>query len=386
MDSHTKKQFLDAFLAKHADLPEQGSDAWLVQRKYTIGGSEMSSIDGTNSRKSVKNLVADKAGIGVPFTGNIYTQWGKVFEPVVQLYLEHLFDAKIYETGSLPGCIGGTSYSPDGFTVASASRIRSLVDDGTILDHDIDWADLESYDEDMRPQTIDKECATVLFEIKSPHSRLVTGQIPKYYVSQPVSGREHFPWIDISYFVDVCFKKCSIAQLSDRHSYDRQYHKREVEGPSIAHGIIGVYWNRAPDSDNMSEFDYGKTGSDFDTITYGISTGTMGAQYYVPENPDTFSVKTTLRQFIQHCKDHNLQFIGVIPFKIMKCAIVPVPRQRGFVHGFKHKIDRVIETVKTIRESPDPQAEFDRIFNEEDSTDDSNPPDIPDFDEFQAFS
>ena len=44
----SKLQILQQFLNKHKYLPIQGSHEWLNSRKYSIGGSEISTILGLN--------------------------------------------------------------------------------------------------------------------------------------------------------------------------------------------------------------------------------------------------------------------------------------------------------------------------------------------------
>src|SRR3989338_4815923 len=107
-----KKQIIDQFINDNKYLPKQGSPEWLEERKYTIGGSEMSIIEGLNPYQSIKDLIKSKIGL-TNFRGNTATNWGKLFEEVVKQFLELLFECPIYETGSVQGCIPRTSYSPD---------------------------------------------------------------------------------------------------------------------------------------------------------------------------------------------------------------------------------------------------------------------------------
>jgi hypothetical protein len=193
-----KSLFIRNFIDAHKDLPEQGTPEWLEVRRKTRGGSEISTIFGCGMG-SLKQMAMDKAGFGT-FKGNFYTQWGKMFEPVVQMYLERLFSCEIFETGSLPGCVTGTSYSPDGFASIKSKSIQSAINANMIEQHTI------------------PDDPIVLFEIKSPAVRHNTSRkIPHYYLNQPRSGIMHFPFVDISYYVEMVFR---ITEKSNIDNYE----------------------------------------------------------------------------------------------------------------------------------------------------------------------
>jgi hypothetical protein len=197
-----KTIFLRNFIDAHSDLPEQGSEEWLKVRTKTIGGSEISTVFGCGMG-SLKQMAMDKAGIST-FNGNFNTRWGTMFEPVVQMYLERLFSCNIDETGSLPGCVAGTSYSPDGFAVIKSEHIKLAIKSGLIEDHQI------------------PEDPLVLFEIKSPAVRHNSSrQIPDYYLNQPRSGLMHFPFLDIAYYVEVVFRITTKSNIDSYNSGER---------------------------------------------------------------------------------------------------------------------------------------------------------------------
>lgn len=50
--ARNKVKELKNFIEDNKHLPEQGSEQWLRNRKFTIGGSEMSTITGDNPYKN----------------------------------------------------------------------------------------------------------------------------------------------------------------------------------------------------------------------------------------------------------------------------------------------------------------------------------------------
>lgn len=69
------------------------------RHKYT-GGSDLPNILGLNSKygKSVFEFAKEKAGIIVnPFTGNQFTRYGQLMEPVIRDYINSLYNAKYLE-------------------------------------------------------------------------------------------------------------------------------------------------------------------------------------------------------------------------------------------------------------------------------------------------
>jgi hypothetical protein len=122
---------LRLFCESYADRPKQGTKKWKEERnninkEVTVGGSEMSTVLGENKYNTIDKLIQTKLGF-LTFSGNDATRWGNFFEPAGQLLLEKLFECVLYETGSLPGSITNTSYSPDGFAVVYNDQIKKLI-------------------------------------------------------------------------------------------------------------------------------------------------------------------------------------------------------------------------------------------------------------------
>lgn len=224
-DYHSKCMFLHNFCHRFRHLPPQGSQEWLDGRRRTIGGSELSAVVGYGyNANSYRDTLASKLGLN-DFNGNFYTEWGHLFEPVVQMWLGSLFDANVVETGTLPGCVKGTSYSPDGFAVVRRARINRLIDEGWIPPHEVP-------DDPM-----------VLFEIKCPSTRIPSGTVPRHYWFQPASGLMHFPFVDIAYFVDVSIRCLTVPALRE-YLQGGSLHvssiHRKTEPQAVAWGVLDV--------------------------------------------------------------------------------------------------------------------------------------------------
>ena len=67
--------------------PAQRSKEWYDMRNGMITASDWGTILGQNKYESRDSVLRKKIGMGTPFTGNIYTQWGQKYEAVaVQIY------------------------------------------------------------------------------------------------------------------------------------------------------------------------------------------------------------------------------------------------------------------------------------------------------------
>src|SRR5574343_1571806 len=113
-----KHDKLVKFIDKYKDLPNQGSHEWIKGRMNTIGGSEMGTLLGVNKYSTLKTWVASKVGL-TTFGGNMYTRWGKMFEPITNTLVKLFLGINnIYEAGSIPSySMNGVKYSPDGLAV-----------------------------------------------------------------------------------------------------------------------------------------------------------------------------------------------------------------------------------------------------------------------------
>ena len=356
-------QLLD-FMAQHQDRHPQGSKEWAAERHKTIGGSEMATIRGESPYNDIPDLVRTKLGWN-PFRGNQYTDWGRVFEPISQRYTELLMKCTIYETGSLPGCVPFTSYSPDGFAVASCDVLRSI------------------QPQHVQHHEITGDAASILFEFKAPITRIPNSEVPQHYVSQPMSGLCHFPFIDIAYFVDMMYRKCSMVQLESPRESDMKYHSRDkfvIDRDPLSYGVIGIYYKKPnriltpEDYSNVEFLDYdGATPRliDFGQVTYSVFNtmlnevsdydGPLHALYYDPHDT-TAPVFANVEHFKHYCVDNDLRAVGVVPYKLFVAQIIPLYRQPDYVSQISDTIVTVINQIQQIKDASDSRKKFDEIF------------------------
>jgi len=207
-----KEKLLAEFVERHSHLPKQGSEQWLFDRTFTIGGSEIATVIGKNKYSNLSNLVALKTKI-ISFRGNIATRWGRIMEKSTDLFVSSIFKCgHIYELGSIPhSTIDVHKYSPDGLCLMK----------------------------------INKKYYIVLLEFKAPYCSIPDGQIPPHYLPQVKAGLCTIDIADMAIFVNNVYRKCSMRQLrfDDTYGYDSFFHSNDerkdiVFQEPIAIGII----------------------------------------------------------------------------------------------------------------------------------------------------
>lgn len=193
---------VNTFVQSVGSSPAQKSIEWYLLKSKTIGGSEVAAVLGLNPYRKVKSLIAEKVGIlEQSFNGNIATRWGTIFESVTREWTQKvlLMNECIQETGSLKGAIEGQRYSPDGLGVVQ------LINSNDELDYYI-----------------------VLFEFKSPLRSLPDGKIPKHYRPQIQTGMMTIPLVELSIFVNNCYRKCPLKDINFTMVYDLNFHDGDV--------------------------------------------------------------------------------------------------------------------------------------------------------------
>ena len=207
-----KIKTIEEFIHTYRDNAEQGSDAWLLDRKFKIGGSEISTIQGFNPFMKLVDLVGQKIGL-TSFNGNSATRWGNLFEHVSELMFKTLFlkeGYKIYNTGSIPNkLIKNHAYSPDGICLMEFNGVEKIA----------------------------------LLEFKSPSGSAPTSKVPKHYLPQVKAGLCTIDIAEIGVFSNNMIRKCALEQLDFSTSYDTAYH-RDTElklknvNATISNGMI----------------------------------------------------------------------------------------------------------------------------------------------------
>jgi hypothetical protein len=256
----SKHSQLDVFLETFAYLPEQGSKAWLASKHGdatkppTIGGSEISTLLGENHYhyQGLKELYETKLGIST-FSGNAFTQWGNMCEPVIQKFCDGVTESVTYETGSIPGLRDSDgnviqTYSPDGLNVMPKKRYLELCDEWVKSHPDASAAAIEEV------RLAKKQCSEIsddwvvnLMEFKCPAIRVPSGEVPKQYVSQPKIGAATLRMVETALFADAVIRLCSLTNLLRRKS--TYIHNKEINGRynklgsryPVAVAFVGVY-------------------------------------------------------------------------------------------------------------------------------------------------
>lgn len=235
------KQILDKIVSDAKSAPKQKSAEWYKLKKTTIGGSEIAKVLGCGSYGDLKSILSTRVGIS-SFQGNEKTRWGNLFEEVSRMISEELLITEIVELGSLPGKIKGQNYSPDGLSI------------------------IEMLDSDDKPTYY-----VVLFEFKSPYSRIPDGKIPKEYMPQVQTGLLTLDTVDFALFVNNCFRRCPLADLNFKLTYDTKYHTGDVTkkltkaqkiSQVYAAGLICFYQTVEEYESAVKVFGYGSESSD----------------------------------------------------------------------------------------------------------------------------
>lgn len=215
---------LRCFLATYAHLPAQGSEAWKVARRETIGGSEIGTMLGINPYQKIGDLAREKLGLS-HFEGNLATCWGNLFEEEIARIMEFRLSAALWETGSIPGWRDERrrvvqTFSPDRLAVVKAAALKSA---------------------GIAPPTAQEEL-TVLFEFKCPIRRIPNGTVPAHYEAQPQLGLAVLPFVDFCLFVDAAFRRCSVGDFAAHSGYDRAFHReRSFACDTLYLGMVGFY-------------------------------------------------------------------------------------------------------------------------------------------------
>lgn len=222
--SMNKHQILESFLHKHKDLPKQGSSEWLNQRKFTVGGSQIATIMGINKYENIRSFVKTKMDM-YSFKKEAPLWFGNLMEPCVEQFVELEYDTKTFETGSLPCEFNShLSYSPDGLCIISKDKLKKVMSKENI-------SGLE--DESI-----------ILLEFKSPFMRKIKhGEVPEYYIPQPLLGMEIIDIAEASIFIECVFRFCSYSDLyNNKYSY-YHYDKERYDGDAIMYSAISIFYD-----------------------------------------------------------------------------------------------------------------------------------------------
>ena len=376
-DRDAKLLLVKKFIDQNLDLAPQGSEKWLKMREKIIGGSELSILINKNPFSGIPELVASKCGL-FPFSGNIATNWGNIFEEMSRIIIHLLFlknkplsEECIFETGSLEGVIPHHRFSPDGLTVILTKNSALIA----------------------------------LLEFKSPLSSIPSQVIPPYYLPQVKAGLCNIELTEIGLFVNSMFRKCTINQFGDNSDYNIKFHLSDIKKKinvalPLAIGMIGFYQTNEQRHQFIKNTRYNYESSDEDTddsekictleqkiLNGNIDIGELDSvdtlrffqyvlskqitiKYFAPNiyvnrmnipqeleyNSEPIisfkSYETNPNKFIKSLKNKCIKktfhYVGVLPWKLFMMDLLLVEKDPLYIYQFVDKIKQVIDHVNYI--------------------------------------
>ena len=313
---------MNDLIDKCKDLPKQGTKEWLDNRKYRIGGSEIATILGKNPYQNTKNLIELHTETKF-FNNNIAVYWGRLFESILQEYINSSLKCKINEFGSIPHKkYNNIAYSPDGLAVVNRFRLNKFIN----------------------VEDLNKFSLIILFEFKCPYSRCPTGAIPDYYLPQPKLGLDIIEICDLALFTEAIFRLCKLEDLEYNNKYNHQLHSKcFLEDTPIKIGYMLIYYKNLEFTEAMNENIIknmellGKISDYIDKKFPNIYNEELGL-YDIGDDSNYYVVNTIFEYIFKHSfflvekyeensniqlhcdalKEKNNTVFGIIPFKLMK--------------------------------------------------------------------
>lgn len=363
-NAQEKLKIITEYVSRYSSGPKQRDDEWVNMRKYTIGGSEMSAIAGKNPFMSLYDMIGRKIGIS-HFQGNIRTNWGTLFEYLIQKYVEYDIDTQISgDNIFINDVIPDVSYSPDGLGVVNI--------------------DVNNNSSELSIDNIAENPKIALFEFKCPYNRLLKPTIPDYYLPQILAGLHVIDIAEIGIYVEAMFRRCRWKDLNNSPEYSRKYTpkdlKRTIYDP-ISYGFI--LFRLSPDFpeyiDKISE-EYAKY-----SVEVADFRSFPGKPFYMFDAPDFGEIDQELFEYIMDLFDkkviipvysdiivadeknnadyqlsnlitREMEFgnviCGILPWKLLRIEYNYVEKIPGYVDQYREKIGEIIGIVRKCLENP----------------------------------
>jgi hypothetical protein len=226
-----KPDILDAYLRSINNNIKQRSAEWHNAKKYTIGGSQLSSFDGSNVHATINDVIAHKFGYDDKdaLKSRLPMNWGVLFEDVIKTYIEMTLNTTVFgDDLFITGPSEFISYSPDGLGVVSDSN-NSINNSSNHSDK------------------------IVLFEFKCPYTRIPTSKPPKYYVPQVKMGLDIIPIADEGMLIEAVFRRCSWADMGANLKFDKLITEKKSGSSLLACGVVGFYFDDMAFSKKITE-------------------------------------------------------------------------------------------------------------------------------------
>ncbi len=359
----------------------QHSDEWHAAKKYTIGGSQMATVQGINSFSDIEDLIGSK--LGYNRKTSIHMNWGNLFEDIIKCYCEYLFRTEILgDNMFIQPEDSLISYSPDGLGVVG-----------------------------------DK---IVLFEFKCPFSRIPKSTPPKYYVPQVKTGLEIIPVAHYGVLIEAVFRRCQWSQMGLNDNYDTKIVDKKIGTDVLACGFVGFYcdlteleeaemralttkdvrmteklaawavkltelgdlysaeYNIGNSQNNYSTNDLGVSSEKlFEALLDGFNNGFIKVWYskLIIDSSDSavknrlnveFATYECLMTAIGNAanidsgfKSHTILNYGILPWKLFHIRQHTIDKTPGYLEPWKEKINEVINTVKLCdKMSPETRKKY----------------------------
>lgn len=399
MKMSIRKKALYNFLEKYKHTAEQGTQEWLNARRYRVGGSEISTVLGSNPYQNEKKLIKQHVGLD-SFKGFAATFFGNLMEGILQEYINNYFDCVIYETGAI-NTDKNLGYSPDGLSIIKKQNLNKLLNQEH-HDHIKKTSLFKDNHED--------DDLLILFEFKCPFKRIPHDtEIPEYYLPQPLLGMEIINICEIGIFIEAIYRFCSLEDISYNNKYNNEYHSDKIAltNNPIYYGFMLITYNtdlliddEESDGDLLDQLEsrsqfihtieqqlnknnYIKTNindkilNDLGKITnkwlfnqileHIIQTKQFKYTYITHKVEHHFDMKiyekndkiknvynydiitSVNKEIINEIEKlaPNERIIGILPYKLFNIYMKPVNKQLNFITpDIQNKVDNIIEIIK----------------------------------------
>lgn len=341
---------IDSFIDLHNTGVKQRDSNWYKLMGTTIGGSEIAAIMGLSPFSSLYKIVETKIEIcngtkNWEAEESLSCWWGTLFEDVIALVVEKDLGNPVKGTNICIQKVEGHRNSPDGYVVA-----HLYIKDNKY----------HIWTTDLSPDIIETS-VILLLEFKCPFTRRVTGDIPKYYKPQVLSGLAVSPIAHKGLFVDAVFRKCSVDQLGDNSEYDNTFHSNTYRGNyPVAWGSITIHIQQNKDIncvkdiyENCFGIDYLANEAndiiDLGDVPYNIFHGVMS----LVNNGTLLTTPSTVKfadgrgstEVLDLRQRNSCYIFAVLPWKLFDITYVPVEREPNFLENIYPLIQKVHRLV-----------------------------------------
>lgn len=355
MSEKILNELIDDFVNLYNNDTKQRDKEWYKLMGTTVGGSEIAAIMGMSPYSSFYKIVESKIEIckgnkPSSFSDNLACWWGTLFENVITRVVEIDLGNKVKGSNICIQKYEGHRNSPDGYIVLHLYKKDE--------NYHIWTTDLPK--EDIAVSLI------VLLEFKCPITRKPTGNIPKHYLPQVLSGLSVSPIAQKGLYIEAIFKKCSISQLKNNTEYDETFHKKtnkEVNLNPIAYGVLTIYVSLSKITNDIMEIYKEYFNMDFDTdelniidlgdasydIFYKILHLINDYQLIVAKTTVRFTDKNVTHKcpergndnLIDISKKTNCIAFAVLPWKLFDLSYILVDREPNFLENIYPTIQKV---------------------------------------------